>query len=717
MAKKKRSGGASSGARVRKQGVNRGALSQITRLLGYLVIFFLLAAVFDAAGSLGHGLFIFFRQSIGIFTPVVAVVLIWMVLRKRLPERLSIGSTSLLGLVLALVTLAAVVHSFLGDQAEAAAVAGNGGGYLGFTLASTITQAIGEVPGKMLLVVLFLCSLLLVANRALIPFLNGGEVSEGKEDREDDEEDEQLSSRVRVLGEIKVSPLAKLRGKMSNQPEPTEAARQKPQVDAVRVPLRNSNWNYPSTALLEKVDMKPQAGNIQKKMETIQKTLRDFSIEVSMAEVNVGPTVTQYTLKPAEGVKLNQITARQDDLALALAAQSLRVEAPIPGKGLVGVEIPNEKKAVVGLRDILESKTFRQTRTQLGIVLGRGADGEPSIIDIARMPHALIAGATGSGKSVAINSIILALLMNNSPDECRLILVDPKHVELVGYNGLPHLLTPVITDPKETVAALSWCVKEMERRYKLFGSLGKRNIEQYNQEPDLGEGKLPFIVVVIDELADMMMVAGKEVENLIVRIAQKARATGIHLILATQRPSVDVITGLIKANIPTRIAFAVASQIDSRTILDMAGAEKLLGQGDMLYIGTDTGKPKRVQGVWCSEKEITAVVAHIKQQEAGDRYDSSVLETRVESRLGSSRDGGEIDDELFGEAYEVVRQAGKASTTMLQTRLSVGYARAARLIQIMEDRGLVGPAKGSKPREVYGGSAHGDDVVDYGEDE
>jgi S-DNA-T family DNA segregation ATPase FtsK/SpoIIIE len=430
-----------------------------------------------------------------------------------------------------------------------------------------------------------------------------------------------------------------------------------------------------------------------------------------MTDVNVGPTVTQYTLKPADGVKLNQITARQDDLALGLAAQELRVEAPIPGKGLVGIEIPNEKKAMVGLRDILESKEFKQSGSKLALALGRDVAGAPAVVDLARMPHALVAGATGSGKSVCINSIILSLLINNSPDELRMILVDPKRVELTGYNGLPHLLTPVITESKDTIPALHWAVKEMERRYKLFQMTGKRNIEQYNQEPDMAEGKLPFIVLIIDELADLMMVAAREVESSIVRLAQMARAVGIHLIVATQRPSVDVITGLIKANIPTRIAFAVASQIDSRTIIDQSGAEKLLGYGDMMYISTDVGKPKRIQGVYASEKEINAVIAHIKIQEEGDRYDPSVLETRVESRLGGSRENGEIDDDLFNEAYEVVRQAGKASSTLLQTRLSVGYARAARLIQALEDKGLIGPAKGAKPREVYGSDAVADDEM------
>jgi len=402
-------------------------------------------------------------------------------------------------------------------------------------------------------------------------------------------------------------------------------------------------------------------------------------------------------------VKLNQITARQDDLALALAAESLRVEAPIPGKGLVGVEIPNEKKAMVGARDILSSKAFQALHSKLGIVLGRDAAGEPAVADLTKMPHILIAGSTGSGKSVCINTLILSLLVNNSPDELRMILVDPKRVELTGYNGLPHLLTPVITEPRDTVIALKRMVEEMERRYRLLQSVGKRNIDQYNQEPDLAEGKLPYIVVIIDELADLMMASAREVEAKIVRLAQMSRAVGIHLVVATQRPSVDVITGLIKANIPTRIAFAVTSQVDSRTIIDSAGAEKLLGQGDMLYVSTELGKPKRVQGAYCSEKEINGVIAHIKIQEPGDRYDPTFLEEPAESRFGAGGGGGLDPEEeaLVNQAYELFLKHNKASTSMLQTYLRLGYNKAKRIVAAMEERGMVGPDRGGKQREVY----------------
>jgi S-DNA-T family DNA segregation ATPase FtsK/SpoIIIE len=682
------------------KGVDTGAAYQIRMLVLAVLFVFVLFSIFNSEGALVGAVHHAFRLVLGAATPLLAVGLIGYVLVRFFPDRFTPRLTTILGLILFVLAFTGLLHSFAVGVPLDVAQEGDGGGMLGYLVQNSLYSLVGSLVGRLILFVMMFISLILIIDKAIVPFLHPSQSddSENEDDMSGDESDSRVS--VKDIGSG-VSPLDRLKQKLA-KPDIQVA----PIIPKSKVPVmalsRSANWNYPAVSLLDTIDMKPQAGNIQKRMEAIQKTLRDFGIDVTMAEVNVGPTVTQYTLKPAEGVKLNQITARQDDLALTLAAQSLRVEAPIPGKALVGIEIPNEKKATVGLRDILESKQFKLVNSKLSLALGRDAAGDPAIADLARMPHALVAGSTGSGKSVCINSIILTLLINNSPDELRMILVDPKRVELTGYNGIPHLLTPVITEPKDTIAALGWCVREMERRYKLFQRMGKRNIDQYNQEPDLAEGKLPFIVVIIDELADMMMVAAREVEGSIVRLAQMARAVGIHLIVATQRPSVDVITGLIKANIPTRIAFAVASQIDSRTILDMSGAEKLLGYGDMLYVSTDVTRPKRVQGVFATEKEINAIIAHIKMQEEGDRYDPTVLETRVESRLGSNRENGEIDDDLFNEAYEVVKQAGKASSTLLQTRLSVGYARAARLIQAMEDKGLIGAAKGSKPREVYG---------------
>ncbi len=463
---------------------------------------------------------------------------------------------------------------------------------------------------------------------------------------------------------------------------------------------KEGDWEYPPLDLLSLSNSRPDAGNIAKNREMIQKTLKDFSIDVTMNDVNVGPTVSQYTLKPADGVKLSNIMARSTDLALVLAAPAVRIEAPIPGKALVGVEIPNKAGATVTLREILEAEDPKKMIGALTLALGRDAAGVPFIVDLKKMPHLLIAGSTGSGKSVCINSIITNLLYQNSPSQLRLLLVDPKRVEFTEYNGIPHLLAPVITEVDKTVAALKWVVAEMERRFKLLAESSSRNIEVYNDNPT--EGKLPYLVVVVDELADLMAQAANDVENSIVRIAQMARAVGIHLIVATQRPSVDVITGIIKANIPTRIAFAVAAQADSRTILDQGGAEKLLGRGDMLYMSTDVPQPKRVQGVFIADKEIGAVTGFLKR-EGDTMYDESITAFKsTSSRLGNHSDG-DMDDDLFADAKEVVMQSGKASASLLQRRLRVGYARAARLLDILEQEGIIGPADGAKPRDILAG--------------
>jgi len=456
-------------------------------------------------------------------------------------------------------------------------------------------------------------------------------------------------------------------------------------------------WTFPTTDILQTSNTKASAGNIQKNVEIIQKSLKDFSISVAMGDVNIGPTVTQYTLKPHDGVKLNQITARSNDLALALAAHPIRIEAPIPGKAAVGVEIPNKISAVVTLREILESKEYSESKSGGTIPLGRDVAGIPIIVDLHKMPHLLIAGATGSGKSVCINSIILALLYQNSPNDMKLLLVDPKRVEFSMYNEIPHLLCPVITEPDKTVNALKWAVNEMEKRYHILSENHKRNIVEYNQSSPAQ--KMPYIVVIIDELADLMVQSANEVESAIVRIAQMARAVGIHLIVATQRPSVNVITGLIKANITSRIGFAVASQVDSRTILDQAGSEKLLGNGDMLFISNEFGKPKRIQGVFVSEKDIRNITDFMRSQ-GQSSYVEEIVNYRTPSKYGSTPSGVDIDDELYEEAKNIVIQADKASASLLQRRLRIGYARAARLLDILEENGIVGQQEGSKPRDV-----------------
>ena len=453
--------------------------------------------------------------------------------------------------------------------------------------------------------------------------------------------------------------------------------------------------------MLDQNQDKADAGDVAGNAQIIQDTLSNFNIEVEMEGANVGPRVTQFTLKPSTGVKLTKIVNLETNLALDLAAHSIRIEAPIPGKKAVGVEVPNVKPAIVRVSSLLKSREWTDISSPLGMIIGRDITGAPIVYDLAKMPHLLVAGQTGSGKSVMINDILTSLLYHNSPSDLKLILVDPKQVELAPYNDIPHLLTPVINDPEKCISALKWAVAEMERRLKALAEVGRRNIGEYNDLKK--EEGMPYIVIVIDELADLMMMAARDVEALIVRLAQKARAVGIHLVLATQRPSVDVITGLIKANVPARIAFTVASQIDSRTIIDQMGAEKLLGQGDMLFLTSDMPKPKRVQAAFISGDETAKVTDFIRSQRP-PQYDDEIISQPVQlnGKGGIVADYGanDADDEMWKDALRVVIEGKKASTSLLQRRLRIGYGRAARLIETMEEQGIIGPADGQRPREV-----------------
>jgi len=455
----------------------------------------------------------------------------------------------------------------------------------------------------------------------------------------------------------------------------------------------------PITLLKEPVQVK--TGNNTEKIvksnaRLLEETLNSFGVTAKVVQVSRGPVITRYELQPAPGVKVSRIVSLSDDIALNLAAPGVRIEAPIPGKAAIGIEVPNKDIAPVSLREVLESDSFINHPSKLAFALGKDIAGNNIVADIAKMPHLLIAGATGSGKSVCINTLITSILYKATPEEVRLIMIDPKVVELSTYNGIPHLMIPVVTDPRKAAGALNWAVQEMTSRYKMFADKGVRDIERYNEQLSEEEVKMPQIVVIIDELSDLMMVAPGDVEDAICRLAQMARAAGIHLVIATQRPSVDVITGVIKANIPSRIAFAVSSQTDSRTILDMGGAEKLLGRGDMLFYPAGSSKPIRVQGAFITEKEVEAVVSCIKSQNEGPKYNMEVLEETAVDQDG--QDG--FDDELLPDAIEVVIEAGQASISMIQRRLRVGYARAARLIDEMEKRGLVSGFDGSKPRNV-----------------
>ena len=484
------------------------------------------------------------------------------------------------------------------------------------------------------------------------------------------------------------------------------------------VATRDPNWEAPSLDLLEKNESGADAGDTRQNAQIIHDTLAEFNIEAAMGDINVGPKVTQYTLRPPSGVKLTRITALETNIALNLAAQSLRIEAPIPGQRAVGIEVPNRKAAEVRLRSTLSSKQWAAARDPLSFGIGKDISGQVVVGELGKMPHLLIAGQTGSGKSVMINTLLCSLLYRNSPSDMKLILVDPKQVEMAPYADIPHLLTPVINEPEKTISALKWAVNEMERRYKLLAGEKIRNIKEYNKRlqsrakkiaiadengnvQEHEDGSMPYIVIVVDEMSDLMMMAKKDVETLIVRLAQKSRAVGIHLVLATQRPSVNVITGLIKANVPARIAFTVASQVDSITILDQSGAEKLLGQGDMLFYVTSMSKPKRIQGAWVTDDEVNKIADHLRMQMAPQYNDEVVAQpVQLDGKGGVVMDLSEGGDDKFKDAVRVVVERRKASTSMLQTRLGIGYQRAARIIEEMEERGIIGPQNGSKPRDV-----------------
>ena len=471
------------------------------------------------------------------------------------------------------------------------------------------------------------------------------------------------------------------------------------------ITVEDEHYEFPPIQLLAEGDKKGIKGGKKAVADTatrLQKTLYSFGVSAKVENVSVGPAITRYELKPAEGVRVSKIANLADDIALNLAAETIRIEAPIPGKQAVGIEVPNKENEVVALRDIIDCDKFKEHKSKLAFALGKDVAGNEVVTDIAKMPHVLIAGATGSGKSVCINTMIASIIYKAKPSEVKLVMVDPKVVELSVYNGIPHLLIPVVTDPKKAAGALAWAVQEMVNRYSLFASKNVRDIKGYNEAIEEEGHKLPQIVIIIDELSDLMMVSPKDVEDSICRLAQMARAAGMHLVIATQRPSVDVITGIIKANIPSRIAFAVSSQVDSRTILDMAGAEKLLGKGDMLFYPAGAPKPTRIQGAFISDKEVEKIVDFIKGNGEATYNDEIIKQIENANSTDQELDNADDDDSdpLLMEAIDVVVETGQASTSFIQRRFKVGYARAGRIIDQMEERGIISGFQGSKPREV-----------------
>lgn len=687
---------------------------------------FLLLAAFGAAGVAGSDTYHLFDYLLGIgyfLLPILFFVLAGGALKEE-----STGFTLTKGI--------ASFIFFIAGLGYVDIVAGRGG-LLGDLIANPATHYFDIYGALVLLGGLSLISLLvllegkislelfalighavLAGPRALLrrwypqaatePAVSGlPERDEEEEEDEEEPEEEREDERIEAPQRTPVVASAK----------ETQAKRS---AEALKALL--GQYTPPPLSLLERDKGRPGVGDIKGNANIIKRTLANFGITVELDEISIGPSVTRYAIKPAEGVRLQKIVSLQTNLELALAAHPVRIEAPIPGKSLVGIEVPNSAKVTVGLGTLLEAAEFANSPKPLLVALGRDIAGSSHFANVAKMPHILIAGATGSGKSVTIHAVINSLLYRCGPQQLRFLMIDPKRVELTLYNRLPHLLTPVITDPKKAIAALRWTVKEMERRYAILEEERVRDIESYHQnvlapaleklrtqgEPEEGEAvpeAMPYIVVVIDELADIMQTFPRELEAAIVRLAQMSRAVGIHLLLSTQRPSVNVITGLIKANVPSRLALQVASQIDSRTILDQGGAEKLLGAGDMLYLGAEMGKPVRLQSAFISEGEVKKVTDFIsKNNEAEIPIDIGAQQNGSVVGLGGSALGGgdeeEVDDDMYEAARQAVVEAQKASTSYLQRKLRIGYARAARLIDILEERGVIGPGDGAKPREV-----------------
>ncbi len=704
----------------------------ISAIIFLIIAVFLILARFDKAGFVGEFVYSIFTRLVGVgyYLLPIALIVLGISFLKSLSHNLAWPKIT--GAIIFLVSGIGLIDLIFGN-----------GGAIGKLISMPLNKLFDFWVSTIILTGGLVISMLVIFDTSLkvshIAQWLRKEKNEGEEDDSDADVDVKIDTSEEDDSAQKVAP-KKAVPESADDADDDKVSIKKSKDKEMEGPKKNSGlvffskktatgaeYKIPPLSLLENDSGKPGTGDIKANANIIKRTLGNFGIHVEMDEVSIGPTVTRYALKPAEGVKLSRIVALQNDLSLALAAHPIRIEAPIPGKSLVGIEIPNTSKTKVGLGTLLKQAEFQESHKPLMIGLGKGVTGHSHFTDLGKAPHMLIAGATGSGKSVTIHTLITSLLFKNSPDLLKFIMIDPKRVELTLYNKIPHLLTPVITDAKKTILSLKWAAKEMDRRYDVLQGYGVRDISSYHAKiltpamekakkeiriegepaPELPE-TMPFIVIVIDELADIMQTYPRELESGIVRLAQMSRAIGIHLIISTQRPSVNVITGLIKANVPTRVALQVASQIDSRTILDQPGAEKLLGQGDMLFLGGDMAQPRRIQSAFISEDEIKTVVKFLVDQYQNEVPESNIDLEGVNERnnifdsVGSADEDAD-DDELYGEAKEVVVGAGKASTSYLQRKLGVGYSRAAKLIDLLEEKGVIGPANGSKPREILVG--------------
>ncbi len=691
----------------------------------FVIALFLLIGGFGQGGALPKGMFSGTYTAFGIAAYLLPVALIFWGIHKFRHEEHKIPFLKLLSMTLLILVTSAWLHVLFATQTintdGTSTWSGGHGGSVGKTIGGAALSVFSSILAS---VILFLITALVfcwtfgLSHRVLELIKNLFSRRARDEDTDlADLKEHQHDKGFQLNEGVPVEHHSKPLGSMKNT-APKQLAKE--ENHKALTTANDPDWQFPGINLLNQKQDKADAGNVNGNADIIRETFENFNYEVEMEGANIGPRVTQYTLKPPSGVKLSKIAALDDNLAYSLAAQSIRIEAPIPGKKAVGIEVPNVKAATVRVSSLFESEPWKAIDGQLAFAIGRDISGAPVVANLEKMPHLLIAGQTNSGKSVMVNTLLTSLLYRSSPSDLKLILVDPKHVELNLYEDIPHLLTPVITEPEKCISALKWAVAEMERRYRALAADKKRNISDYNEGNT--EGGMPYIVIVIDELADLMMMAARDVEALIVRIAQKARAVGIHLVLATQRPSVDVVTGLIKANIPARIAFTVASQIDSRTIIDMPGAEKLLGMGDMLFSTSDMPKPKRVQGALITSEETQKVTDFLRMQRP-PQYDQEVVSQPVQLNgkggvvADFSSQADSADEKMFEDAVRVVIENKKASTSLLQRRLRIGYGRASRLIDEMEEQGIVGSASGAKPRdvlvrsmdEVFGGAAGGDD--------